>query len=155
MGGTHGRNHMPNLFGSVCPCCGQPALDIPPQPFNEFWSSWPDKRAKHPAQVAWSKLSAPEQKIAMERTEAWCREWRKRNADASHILAATYLNQRRFLDTPETAATVDPEKHDLMIAGWIKEGKAFLLGSVTASRAAGLVARGMVTEEECRKVGVL
>ena len=89
---------MTDLFGPVCPCCGQPAPEQARTPFAEFWDIWPDKRAKEPARKGWDKLTPQEQAMAKDRAAAWFRKWRKEYPTASPIMAATYLNQQRFLD---------------------------------------------------------
>lgn len=150
---------MSDLFGDVCPCCGQPMPEPEYQAtlFDEFWVKWPDKRAKIPAVRAWEKLSSAEKKVAFDRCEAWCQEWREKNREASHIMAATYLNQRRFLDEPK-GSKVSPETQaaaEQQLVQAIRSGKDYLCRTITPARARGLVRDGYVSEEECRKAGVL
>ena len=146
---------MTDLFGPVCPCCGQPVQEAQRTPFDAFWQKWPDRRAKQPAEKAWGKLAPAEQKVALDRCEAWCREWRKRNPDASHIMASSYLNQRRFLDEGETPKQADQGTVLEMWGKAIREGKGFLVRNLTPIQARAVVDAGHATEEECRKVGVL
>lgn len=145
---------MSDLFGPVCPCCGQPMPDKQQsRPFDAFWTVWPDKRGKEPAQKAWKRLTPPERQVAVDRCEAWCRDWRKRNPEASHIMAATYLNQRRFLDMPETAKPATIEALDMQ-AGWIRERKAYLCKGIRHEAVRQMIERGLVTAEDCRAVGL-
>lgn len=125
--------------------------------FEDFWASWPDKRNKESARKAFAKLRRDEPQKAADRAAEWCRQWRKENPQASHIHAATYLNQRRFLDMDEQAqsAKVDERAVMEMQANWIRQGKDFLCRSITATRAAAIVEAGLVTESDCRRVGVL
>lgn len=146
---------MPDLFGDVCPCCGQSVQPAQSTPFDAFWQKWPDKRAKMPAEKAWRKLSPAERQVALERCEAWGRAWRKRNPDASHIMASSYLNQRRFLDEGETQKQVD---RSMVLEMWgraIREGRGYLVRNLTPHQARAVVDAGHATAEECRKVGVL
>lgn len=103
---------MGDLFGAVCPCCGQSMTNVQRQPFDAFWEVWPDRRAKRPAQIAWSKLAPAEQQVAIDRARDWCAAWRKANPDASHIMASTYLNQRRFADEVASGTSHTPPNAD-------------------------------------------
>lgn len=146
---------MTDLFGPVCPCCGQPMPDkIEARPFDAFWKLWPDKRGREVARKAWGRLAPAERQTAIQRCEAWCREWRKRNPEASHIMAATYLNQRRFLDDVAAEATPSRPPDLSQMAEWIKSGKPWLCRSIAGRAVEEMIQRGMVTREECRRVSL-
>ena len=146
---------MADLFGAVCPCCGQAMPErIEHDTFETFWKKWPDKRGKDVALRAWKKLAAAEKKIAADRCEAWCHDWRKRNPQASHIMAATYLNQRRFMDMDDIPKADRRAPYEAA-ASRILTGKSFMCVHVTAAQAREAIAAGLVTEDDCRKVGVL
>ena len=42
-----------------------------------------------------------------------------------------------------------------MEAGWIRDGKDFLCRTLSASRARLILAKGLVTEDQCRRVGLI
>lgn len=69
--------------------------------FEKFWERWPDKTNKTGAFKAWRSLRPVERAKAVAYCEAWCADWRKNHKNASHIHAATYLSQKRFLDMDE------------------------------------------------------
>lgn len=146
---------MTDLFGPTCPCCGQPMPEqIEARPFEAFWRHWPDKRGKATAEAAWRKLTPAERQIACQRVEAWCKEWRKRNPQASHIMAATFLNQRRFLDDMPQPA---PAKQRPRLEVWaerIKKGIPALCRDIPPSAVDEMMERGMVTRDECRRVSL-
>jgi hypothetical protein len=144
---------MQGLFGSVCPCCGQQVQDAWEGTFEEFWRRWPDKRAKHVAQKAWARLAPAERKVAADRCASWCRDWRKHNKEASHILASTYLNQRRFLDGA-SAEPADAADALAVKAKWIAERKAYLARSIPPAQVREMVTRGLVTPQQCREAGL-
>lgn len=87
--------------------------------FEEFWQIWPDRRAKPPAMTAWVKLSRDDQKRCLEVTQSWCSDWRRKHPEASHIMAASYLNQRRFEDeirvTSSTSRIEDESNYEKLI----------------------------------------
>lgn len=145
---------MSDLFGTVCPCCGQPAPEQRATPFNEFWAVWPDKRGKAPAHKAFNKLTAAEQQVATRRAKHWAIEWRKRNPEASHIMAGSYLTQRRFLDEGQ-APKLSKGSMDEVQAEQIKSGKRYLCTNISSLRGRELVNKGLVTTQECVEVGVL
>lgn len=127
--------------------------DQAPQEFDEFWGIWPDKRGKDIARKAWGKLTNAERKLAKDRCRAWVKDWRKANPQASHILASTYLNQRRFLDMAEPdKPRGDPDE---FYAAAIRDGRRYVVSGISQARAAGMIERGLVTREQCRSVGLL
>lgn len=125
--------------------------------FDKFWERWPDKKNKASAMGAWRSLRPVERAKAVARCQQWCKDWRKQHPDASHIHASTFLRQRRFLDMDENSqATAADERAVLeMQAGWIRDGKDFLCRGISASRASEILQVGLVTEDQCRKAGVL
>lgn len=83
--------------------------------FSEFWPIWPNKTAKAAAEKAWRNLSQPDRIAAIENAVPWFTAWRRRNAQASPIHPATYLNQRRWTDEqPDQASLtlVPGSKHE-------------------------------------------
>lgn len=124
--------------------------------FDDFWAVWPDKQAKATARKAFQKLKPNERALAIERTAEWCKDWRARNPQASHIHAATFLNQRRFMDMDEAKQETQKVSDELiqMQAKWIKDGKDFLCRSIPSARIRLMVEAGLVTPDECRRVGL-
>ena len=146
---------MSDLFGPVCPCCGQQIREsIEPRPFDAFWKIWPDKRGREVARKAWGKLAPAERQIAIQRCELWCKQWRKRNPDASHIMAATFLHQRRFLDDVAAPETVKRAPGLADMAEMIKSGKPWLCRSISPAAVQEMIRRGMVTREQCKAVSL-
>lgn len=156
-----GEKCMNDLFGpDKCPCCGQVIEDGSIQStgsFAAFWESWSNKRGKADAQRAWKALHPADRALAADRAAEWCRVWRAENPSASHIHAATYLRQRRFLDLDEIKAEIKVNRAgvDERLAAAIRAGKRHLVGHMSAARAREMIAGGLVTEAECRAVGVL
>jgi hypothetical protein len=124
--------------------------------FAEFWSSWPlAKVQKAKAEAAFKRLSKENRGLAIDRVGAWAAAWRKKYPQASDIHPTTYLNGKRWQDDfvpMQTAA--QPVDIRSAIAERIKSGKSFLVRDVSISTARDLIAAGLVTEEECRKVGI-
>lgn len=123
--------------------------------FSDFWAVWPDKKNKASAEKAWKKLSPDTKERAVARAAAWCMAWRKKHPDASHIHAATYLNQRRFDDEAETTVKASEDEVWSRRAAAIRSGQEWMTRHITTSHAAECVRRGLITEDECRKAGVL
>ncbi len=70
-------------------------------PFSQFWEKWPNKVAKANAEKAWKKLSVEDQHKIISLPECGFRAWRSRvNPDTSPIHPASFLNGRRWEDSP-------------------------------------------------------
>lgn len=140
---------MPDLFDRMAIAKSHAA-------FEDFWSVWPDKRNKESARKAFAKLHPIERQKATERAADWCVQWRKDNPQASHIHAATYLNQKRFLDMDETREVQKVINTDAMRmqAQWIKEGKDYLAKTIRREMLVEMFTAGLVTPEEARRVGL-
>ena len=67
-------------------------------PFTEFWSAYPKKVAKAPAEKSWKRLNDADRKSAIEGVQRSVgNEWAAK--DTQFIpMPATYLNQRRWED---------------------------------------------------------
>lgn len=71
--------------------------------FSEFWSIWPKKVARFDAIKAWGKLSAAEQRLAVEALPNHISMWE----DPRYIpYPASWLNGRRFEDELECSLQV-------------------------------------------------
>lgn len=79
-------------------------------PFSAFWDAWPSKAAKAKAEVAWKKLSDADRAAATANADAWFRRWRDGHAQASPILASSYLNQKRWQDEIDQTITLFPSR---------------------------------------------
>ncbi len=128
--------------------------------FSEFWKVWPNKTAKQAARKAWDKLSAEDRESVIGACKAgWFSSWRKKHPDANPIHPASFLNGRRWEDEGEASTTVNfqaaQDAKRSRNAENIRAGRYYLLGDVSASEARELIAANLVTEDECRKVGVL
>lgn len=121
--------------------------------FDAFWSAWPDRRNKETARKAFAKLRPADRQKATDHAAKWAAQWRKENPQASHIHAATYINQKRWTDLEEAAPPMGDDSL-AMQAQWIKDGKSFLARTIKPSAVAEMLARGMVTPEECARAGV-
>lgn len=88
--------------------------------FAQFWNVWPHKKSKAQAEKAWAKIPASERQEVIDKTPAWCRQWREDNPKASHILPASYLNGRRWED--EASPTEQGGKVDY---GWFGSGRDY------------------------------
>ncbi len=125
--------------------------------FSDFWSKWPHKRNRASAEKAFKRMSAENQRMATERCEEWCAQWRKENPKASHIHASTYLNQRRFVDLEETRK-INAEARDGMLkmqAEWIRENREYLCRNISQQNLNEIISLGLVTKEECERAGVV
>ena len=122
--------------------------------FDDFWTKWPHKRGKFPAEKAFKKLKADEKDHAVRVVSQWVKEWRKENPQASHIHASTYLNQKRFLDIEEVSPEVEGDALE-MWAGWITGGKGFLCKHIKPHAVQQMIERQMVTQDQCRDVGLI
>ena len=125
--------------------------------FNDFWTSWPDKRGKFAAEKAFNKLSAADKDSAATRSAEWAAQWRKDYPlPCAHIHAATYLNQRRFYDLDEVKAATSENSHAVLVmyADAIKSQKRFMLTHIKPEMVAAILANGLATESECRMAGV-
>lgn len=125
--------------------------------FPDFWANWPHKRNRHSAEKAFAKLKPDDRQKAADRASVWCMDWRKENPQAAHIHASTYLNQRRFLDSDEVQQH-SAESCDMaasLQARAIKAGLDYLCRNISPVRAGELIRSGLVTEMECRKVGLI
>jgi hypothetical protein len=120
--------------------------------FAAFWEAWPHKRNKATAEKAWKKLNPAARARAIERCADWCAMWRKENPQASHIHAATYLNQRRFDDLDEAAERVERSRAEVA-AFWaekIRAGRFVPASALTSEIKAEMVARNLVSADELR-----
>lgn len=88
--------------------------------FAQFWNVWPHKKSKAQAEKAWAKIPASERREVIDRTPAWCRQWREENPQASHILPASYLNGRRWEDEAST-----PNHNGKVDHGWFGMGRDY------------------------------
>ena len=140
---------MPDLFDRM-------AMAKTSAEFEEFWTHWPDRKNKESARKAFMKLHPMERKKASDRAPEWCQQWRKDNPQASHIHASTYLNQKRFLDMDEVREVQKVINTDAMRmqAGWIKEGKHFLAKNISTEMLRSIMAAGLVTPDDIRRIGL-
>lgn len=130
----------------------------PPTPqgggFADFWNSWPNQVAEVSAERAWKKVPVEDRPTVIAAAGPWFAWWRREYPDAKKISAATFLIGRRWNDKGFSAKPCAPVDIRSAIAERIKSGKAFLCGDITISKARDLIDAGLVTEEECRKVGI-
>lgn len=80
-------------------------------PFLEFWSAYPRKVGKGAAWSAWKKARRPDVQVLVTAAEDQARseQWRK---DGGQYIPnpATWLNQRRWEDEPQSGHDVMPER---------------------------------------------
>lgn len=67
-------------------------------PFSAFWEVWPSKKSKHTAERAWKKLGPDDRVQVVAHAANWFSAWQASHPTASPILAATFLNNRRWED---------------------------------------------------------
>lgn len=73
--------------------------DLPVLRFDDFWNGWPmAKVGKQKAKSAFQRLSAANQRLAVEKVGIWSAAWRRQNPTASDIHPTTYLNGKRWED---------------------------------------------------------
>ena len=144
---------MPDMFDRMAEAKERGEKDAA---FQAFWTHWPDKRNKDTARKAFAKLKPEDRQKATDRAASWCKKWRAENPQASHIHAATYLNQKRFLDEDEkqTANVEDWERVIAFKAKWIVEGKSFLAQHIPRDQVETMLQSGLVTPEQVRGVGL-
>lgn len=127
--------------------------------FDDFWAEVPRKVARAGAEKAFEKAVKkvdPETLIAKMRD--YTSHVRRMGTEDRHILhPATWLNGERWndqLSTPygATTATVDDDQRLRNVAKAIRMGIA---SAVTPSQAAECIRAGLVTEADCKKLGVL
>jgi hypothetical protein len=73
--------------------------------FDEFWKLYPKKVGKGAAEKIWNKISAPtESLVKIKMALEWQKKSEQWNKDSGQFipLPATYLNQRRWEDEPQT-----------------------------------------------------
>jgi hypothetical protein len=160
---------MNDLFQCTCPHCGQPLPDqsvtetTKDGSFAKFWASIPKgttKGSKKNAEKAWHKLTAQEQALAAERAPVFYTLTPDERFGALGLHVSTFLNGGHYeeeviaekMKRRQEKAAYDPRQ---MAAKNIKSGKRFLCTNITPTKARTLIADGLVTEDECRKVGVL
>jgi len=70
--------------------------------------------------------------------------------------AVKWLEDRRWRDYPPPSGVAEglQRQADAQAAEWIREGKGFLVQTLPATRARALIEQGLVTEDQCRAVGV-
>jgi len=147
---------MNDLFPDTCPHCGQAMPSAEPADFDAFWEMVPHKIGKDPAKKAWRKLTATERKSAADGVQRFYRWFAKAYPSASALHPATYLNNRRWLDEGAQPLETVPRAHRLaLVAKNIKSGKRFLCTQISAAQARECIAMQLVTEAQCREVGVL
>lgn len=80
--------------------------------FDDFWTAWPRKVSKKPAQKAWDKLQPDQQRAAIADVEKRNRfkAWSPNARLIPH--AATYLNQERFCDEWEAELASSTKSDD-------------------------------------------
>jgi hypothetical protein len=70
--------------------------------FSEFWSAYPRRVARLAAEKAWKRLSAEQQKDAIEGLSRYKQWLALCGVEHAYILhASTYLNQQRWTDEYE------------------------------------------------------
>ena len=90
----------PEARGQSISVPSEPQAKPPGQgpPFSAFWLRWPSKQNKAAAEKAFAKLRPDDRALAVNNAAEWFLAWRKANPDARDIHAATYLNNRRWID---------------------------------------------------------
>lgn len=73
--------------------------DVTPQHFEEFYSAYPKKVGKGAAEKAYKKISTEDHQLILRDLKR--REWPERRFIPN---PSTYVNQKRWLDEPETPA---------------------------------------------------
>ncbi len=123
--------------------------------FDAFWAVWPNKSGKADAKAAFAKMSDEDRADATRHAARWFTDWRKKYPTASPILPASFLRKRRWEDeTEKTAAIIDPESLQKAHVKAIKSGLEWMVRDLSSATARDLVYKGLVTHEECRKVGL-
>jgi uncharacterized protein YdaU (DUF1376 family) len=80
--------------------------------FDDFWSLWPWKEGRKKAEEAWKKLKPNRELFEIIRAgiESYRQSPRVTKPDAAIMLAATWLNQRRWEDEHSIATSTNWEK---------------------------------------------
>jgi hypothetical protein len=93
--------------------------------FAEFWRAYPRRDAKQAAAQSWSRLTPEERRLAAEDVpKRMLANWAGR--ELQHIpQAATYLNQRRWLDGIEPRARL-PDGRPKLSPGMERLGRAYM-----------------------------
>ncbi len=151
---------MTDLFSCTCPHCGQPMPDQMPDQtetsFAAFWADVPHKIAKAAAQRRWARMTGADRKAAHDGVKGFYAWFKKEYPSASPIHPATYLSNRRWEDERGRDKMPATEADKVKAAAKaISTGKRFLCTSIPASRAREAIAARLVTEDQCRAVGVL
>lgn len=71
-----------------------------PDDFDDFWRLYPNKVGKPTAKTKWRHLSTRERDDAFAGLSAWSRYWEARNEPQFIPHPSTWLNQRRWEDSP-------------------------------------------------------
>jgi hypothetical protein len=147
---------MNDLFNCTCPHCGQPMPDQAETSFDAFWSDVPHKIAKSAAQKRWARMSSADRKAAHDGVRGFYAWFKREYPTASPIHPATYLSNRRWEDERggDKVPATDADKLKAA-AKAIATGKRFLCTHIPSSRARDAIAARLVTEDQCRAVGVL
>jgi hypothetical protein len=145
---------MTTLFGETCPCCGQSVSGQVQTPFSDFWRDVPNKVGRDAAQKAWHKLGAADRTAAHSAVKSYFAWFARTYSQASPMHPSTYLNQRRWMDEGwrgQTRQEVDPLS---TAAAAIRSGKRYMCTNIPGTVARALVSRGVVSEAQCRDVGI-
>ena len=128
--------------------------ETPKTGFSEFWAKCPNKVGKPAAEKAFKKLTAGDRAAATASMVRWYARWSKDCQGASTIHPSTYLNNRRWEDEGMTTQTASDEDNRTVVMRAIKSGKQYLCGGYSNALAREMVRKGLVTNEECRAVGL-
>jgi hypothetical protein len=97
---------------ALFPECEQPSTMAKQRKFpwprdyrEQFWTEWPEKRAKKPAIVALERAHAADSAAFIDIIEGIRRYIRTKPPDRDWMLPTTFLNQERWNDEPGTSTT--------------------------------------------------
>jgi hypothetical protein len=126
--------------------------------FDSFWGEVPKgfKIGKEEARREFAKLKADDRQAAINSVVPFYSHWVKSNPDANKLHPCRYLKNRRWTDegweTQKQPAARDKDQFD---ADTIKKGHSFLCTNMSAERGRYLISKRLVTEAECKAVGIL
>lgn len=126
--------------------------------FDRFWKNVPTgfKIGREEARKEFSKLKADEKHTAINSVGPFFAHWQKSHPDAGRLHPCRFLKNKRWTDEGwEAKAAPTAIDKDAFDAATIKRAMPFLCKDMSANRGRYLIDKGLVTETECKKAGVL
>lgn len=126
--------------------------------FDKFWANVPTgfKIGREEARKAFSNLKADDKHTAVNSVGPFYAHWTKAHPEASKLHPCRFLKNKRWTDEgwEAKAAPTAIDKQQATIDN-IKSGQRWRCTNITATQARDLIDKGLVTETECKKAGVL